>query len=58
MLGIDKMYEDIKAEEEKEATVNLSEKTIENIATAILEKLNIGLTNAAAENAGNNEEND
>lgn len=57
MLGIDKMYEDIESEEEKEATVNLSEKTIENIAIAILEKLNNGLT-SAAENAGNNEEND
>lgn len=57
MLGIDKMYKDIETEEEKETTVNLSEKTIENIAIAILEKLNNGLTNAAG-NAENNEEND
>ena len=44
MFGIDKMYEDLEAEEETETTVNLSKETIDNIAAAILEKLNNGLT--------------
>lgn len=47
MFGIDKMYEDLEAEEEKETTVNLSQETIDNIAAAILEKLNSGLTHSA-----------
>ena len=47
MFGIDKMYEDLEAEEEeKETVVNLSKETIDNIAAAILEKLNNGLTHS------------
>ena len=53
MLGIDKMYEDLEAEEEKETTVNLSKEAIDNIAAAILEKLSNGLAHPADDTDNN-----
>lgn len=53
MFGIDKMYEDLEVEEEKETTINLSKEAIDNIAAAILEKLSNGLTNTAGEKPDN-----